>query len=437
MSTALLTDHYELTMLRAALRSGAAFRRATFEVFARALPPGRRFGVVAGSGRLLAALADFRFGPAERAHLTSTGVIDDETADWLADYRFSGDIDGLAEGEPFLPNTPVLVVEGTFAECVLLETLVLSILNHDSAIAAAGARMVLAASGRPLIDMGSRRTHEHAAVAAARAAYLVGFAATSNLEAARQWGVPSTGTAAHAFTLVHQTEREAFTAQVGALGTGTTLLVDTYDTTRGIDTAIDAAGTGLGAIRIDSGDLAQAVVAARAQLDALGATGTRILVSGDLDEHAIARLAHVPASGYGVGTSLVTGSGAPTAGFVYKLVEVDGVPVAKTSLGKVSRGGRKQVLRRHDAAGVATADLVLPAGALLRPGDGEDRPLLRPLVRAGSLVGVGEEADPTSQEGLRRAREHHRAALAALPAAARELSPGAPCLPVITTVPRS
>ena len=467
MSTALLTDHYELTMLRAALKSGAAHSHATFEVFARSLPAGRRYGVVAGTGRLLGALAEFRFGAEELSLLTGAGVIDASTADWLAGYRFSGDIRGFAEGEPFLPGTPVLVVEGTFAECVLLETLTLSVLNHDSAVAAAGARMVQAAGDRPLIEMGSRRTHEEAAVAAARAAYLVGFAATSNLEAARRWEVPSTGTAAHAFTLAHPTERDAFVAQVDTLGVGTTLLVDTYDVEAGIAAAVAAAGPGLGAIRIDSGDLATGVLAARAQLDALGATATGIIVTGDLDERGIARLAGVPADGYGVGTSLVTGSGAPTAGFVYKLVEIDGRPVAKTSVGKVGRGGGKDVLRRHDADGVAVADLVLPAGQLppggaasrcgaderdgmldgLAPasldgpadgqvaggrlaGPGQDRPLLRQLMRDGMIV------DPalTGPAGLRRAREHHRAALAELPPRAREVAFGHPCLPVITSV---
>nr|WP_285222643.1 nicotinate phosphoribosyltransferase [Frankia nepalensis] len=446
MSTALLTDHYELTMLRAALRSGAAHRRVTFEVFARSLPPGRRYGVVAGTGRLLAALADFRFGPDELALLTGTGVIDAATAGWLAGYRFRGDIRGFAEGEPFLPGAPVLAVEGTFAECVLLETLTLSVLNHDSAIAAAGARMVQAAAGRPVIEMGSRRTHEEAAVAAARAAYLVGFDATSNLEAARRWGVPTTGTAAHAFTLAHPTEHDAFAAQVAALGVDTTLLVDTYDTREGISTAVAAAGPGLGAVRIDSGDLAAGVRAARAQLDALGATGTRVVVTGDLDEHSIARLARVPAAGYGVGTSLVTGSGAPTAGFVYKLVEVDGRPVAKSSVGKATRGGRKDVLRRHDADGIAVADLVLPAGSTDGPvpveldgpapapgrpaGTSRDRPLMAPLVRGGILA----DATLAGPEGLRRARDHHRAALADLPAHARDVTFGHPCIPVITAL---
>ncbi|MEX5633833.1 nicotinate phosphoribosyltransferase [Parafrankia sp. FMc2] len=448
-STAFLTDHYELTMLRAALRSGAAGRRAVFEVFTRSLPAGRRYGVVAGTGRLLAAIEDFRFGAAEIEHLTAFGVVDADTADWLASYRFRGDITGFAEGEPFLPDTPVLVVEGTFAECVLLETLVLSVLNHDSAIAAAGARMIAAAGRRPCLEMGGRRTHEQAAVAAARAAYIVGFAATSNLEAARDYGVPSVGTSAHAFTLAHDSEPEAFAAQVAALGADTTLLVDTYDVHAGIANAVAAAGAGeLGAIRLDSGDPVTVARAARAQLDELGAAATRIVVTGDLDEHAIARLAAAPVDSYGVGTRLVTGAGAPTAGFVYKLVEVDGHPVAKASIGKRTRGGRKDVLRRLGPDGTAVADLVmcrpladgsaptpasapspapLPVPVSAPAARGADRSLLVPLVRSGELV----DRALVGAAGVARARAHHQSALESLPAGARDVAFGRPCLPVV------
>ncbi len=458
-STALLTDQYELTMLRAALRSGAASRRVVFEVFTRALPAGRRFGVIAGTSRLLEAIAAFRFGPAETAYLRGNGIVDDTTADYLAGYRFGGDIHGLAEGEPFMPNTPVLVVEGTFAECVLLETLVLSVLNHDSAIASAGARMVAAAAGRPCIDMGSRRAHEQAAVAAARAAYLVGFTATSNLEAGRRWGIPTTGTAAHAFTLVHPSEREAFIAQTAALGADTTLLVDTYDVQAAIATAVEVAGPALGAVRLDSGDLAAVARATRAQLDRLGAKTTRIIVTGDLDEHVIAALATSPVDGYGVGTRLVTGSGAPTTGFVYKLVEVDGTAVAKASVGKSTRGGRKHLTRRHDRNGVAVADVITtttrgsgppgpPVGASSATGTGSasgsgripvppgpdagtpclERPLLVPLVRGGKVL----DTAGTAAQGLLAARAHHKATLASLPTHALHVTYGGPCLPVIT-----
>ncbi|MCW2524041.1 MAG: nicotinate phosphoribosyltransferase, partial [Frankiales bacterium] len=329
MSTALLTDRYELTMLNAALADGTANRRCTFEVFGRRLPSGRRYGVVAGTGRVLEAIADYRFTDAQLAGLLAAGVIDDRSARYLSAYQFTGDIDGYAEGEPYFPDSPIMSVTGTFAETVLLETLVLSILNHDSAIAAAAARMVIAAGGRPIIEMGSRRTHEQAAVAASRAAYLTGFASTSNLAAGQRYGIPTAGTAAHAFTLVHDSERAAFASQVSAAGVQTTLLVDTYDIGLGIETAVSVAGVGLGAVRIDSGDLAVRAIESREQLDRLGAVNTKIVISGDLDEYSIAALAAAPVDSYGVGTALVSGSGAPTAGLIYKLVEVDGRPVAK------------------------------------------------------------------------------------------------------------
>ncbi len=424
-STALLTDHYELTMLEAALRSGAAHRRSVFEVFARRLPEGRRYGVVGGIGRVLEALAAFRFEDAELVALERAGVVHEDTLRWLAGYRFTGDVWGYGEGECFVPGSPLLVVEGTFAEAVLLETVVLSILNHDCAIAAAASRMTVAAQGRPCLEMGSRRTQEEAAVAAARAAYVAGFVGTSNLEAGRRYGIPTIGTAAHAFTLVHDSEREAFEAQVEALGRGTTLLVDTYDVPTGVRTAVDVAGTALGAVRIDSGDLLEQAYAVRAQLDRLGAIRTRITVTSDLDEYAIAALAAAPVDSYGVGTSLVTGSGAPTAGLVYKLVAREGaggelVGVAKKSADKISIGGRKWALRRRGTDGVAEAEVI---GIGHQPvDDGDDRALLVQLVQHGEIVGA---------EPLEAARARHAASVAELPATGRQLSRGEPAIPTL------
>jgi nicotinate phosphoribosyltransferase len=418
MSTgpALLTDRYELTMVAAALADGTADRDCVFETFARRLPHGRRYGVLAGTGRLLEALPDFRFTDEDLAALREQGLTDSRLLDWLAGFRFSGDVDGYAEGELFFPGSPVLTVRAPFAEGVLLETLVLSVLNHDSAIASAAARMVTAACERPCIEMGSRRTHEEAAVAAARAAYLVGFASTSNLEAGHRYGVPTTGTSAHAFTLLHDDEESAFRAQVATLGVGTTLLVDTYDVDQGIRTAVEVAGPELGAIRLDSGDLPTLAAHARELLDELGATRTRIIVTSDLDEYAIAGMMAAPVDGYGVGTSLVTGSGAPTMGMVYKLVERDGVAVAKRSLGKPSVGGRKSAVRRHDASGTATAEVVTSEPVLPRDGD---RPLIVELVRGGEIC---TPASP--REALAAARAHHQRAREAMPAEAFALSRG-------------
>ena len=433
-STALLTDQYELTMLSAALKAGTAQRSCVFEVFARRLPDGRRYGVVAGTGRLLDALDKFRFGPEEIDALRP--VLDDDTLGWLADYRFNGQIDGYREGELYFPGSPILTVRGGFAEAVILETMFLSILNHDSAIASAAARMVNAAAGRPIIEMGGRRTHEQAAVAAARAAYLAGVDLTSNLEAARAYGVPSAGTAAHAFTLsfAHadgSDERAAFAAQIEALGVGTTLLVDTYDITTGVKNAIEVAGPELGAVRIDSGDLGVLARQVRQQLDDLGATETKIVVSGDLDEYAIASLRAEPVDLYGVGTSLVTGSGSPTAGMVYKLVEVDGVPVAKRSSRKESHGGAKRAVRAARATGTIVEEILLRDSTRPAPGDagppipGTDgldvSELQIPLVRDGDRV----EGLPTLEES----RRHVAHGLVTLPWEGLGLSHGDPAIP--------
>ena len=426
-STALLTDHYELTMVQAALHSSTAGRRAVFEVFARHLPHGRRYGVVAGTGRLLDALERFRFAPAELEFLRDAGIVNEQTVDYLASYRFSGDIWGYEEGDCYFPGSPILVVQAPFGEAVVLETLVLSILNHDCAIASAASRMVTAAAGRPLIEMGSRRTHECAAVASARAAYVAGFDATSNLQARRKYGVPSAGTSAHAFTLVHDSERHAFATQLESLGHETTLLVDTFDVPRAVRTAVELAGGDLGAVRIDSGDLPSVARQVRLLLDELGATKTRIVVTGDLDEYSIAALAAAPADGYGVGTSLVTGSGAPTAALVYKLVaraDAEGStgtlrPMAKRSVGKPGRGGRKWAVRHRDHSGTAQTELITLAPPDRGP---NDRILLHPLVRDGEII---------ARQSLQAARERHRAALAELPGHALQLSRGYPAIPTV------
>jgi len=435
-STALLTDRYELTMLQAALADGTADRHCVFEVFTRRLPPGRRYGVVAGTGRLLEEIPDFRFTDTELSYLARAKVVDRTTMEYLSRFRFTGSVTGYAEGECFFPGSPVLAVEGTFADAVIIETLVLSVLNYDSAVASAASRMTSAALDRPCLEMGSRRAHEQAAVAAARAAVVAGFAGTSNLEAGRRYGLPTIGTAAHSFTLVHDDERSAFAAQVAAHGPGTTLLVDTYDVADGVAAAVEVAGTGLGAVRLDSGDLPSLAGEVRAQLDALGAFRTRIVVSSDLDEYAIASLAAAPVDSYGVGTSVVTGSGASTCGMVYKLVAregPDGVlqPVAKASDCKPSIGGRKAAARRLDASGRAVEEVVLIGSdhdvATWAPGNGDLRPLHVPLVEHGAV-----DTRWTGSAGVNLAAQRHRASRAELPRGARRLSAGDPAIPTVT-----
>ncbi|GAB2931426.1 nicotinate phosphoribosyltransferase [Streptomyces sp. NPDC047967] len=425
-STALFTDQYELTMVQAALKAGTADRHSVFEAFTRRLPEGRRYGVVAGTGRVLDAVENFHFDDEMIGFLRQRGIVDEPTLEWLAGYRFSGDIWGYPEGEVYFPGSPVLRVEGSFAECVLLETVILSILNHDSAIAAAASRMSAAAGGRRLIEMGARRTHELSAVASARAAYVGGFDATSDLAAGFRWAIPTVGTSAHAFTLLHDSERDAFRAQVDSLGRGTTLLVDTYDVAEAVRAAVEIAGPELGAVRIDSGDLLLVAHRVRQQLDELGATGTKIVVTSDLDEYAIASLAAAPVDAYGVGTQLVTGSGHPTCSMVYKLVARAGsaepdaplVPVAKKSLGaKSSVGGRKWAARRTDEHGVAEAEVI---GTGPVPDGLADRQLLVELVRGGEVI---------AREPLDTVRERHVAARAGLPMSAIQLSRGEPVLP--------
>ena len=419
-TTSLLTDHYELTMLQAALASGAANRKCTFEVFTRRLPAGRRYGILAGTGRFLEGLANFRFNDEELSFLSSRNIVNKETLSYLESFTFSGNIRGYAEGEAFFPHSPVMQVEGTFAEACVLETYLLSILNFDSAVASAASRMSAAAGNRPCLEMGSRRAHERAAV-------IAGFAGTSNLEAGLRYGLHTIGTSAHAFTLLHDSEREAFEAQLRSLGARTTLLVDTYNVDEAVRLGVELAGEELGGVRLDSGDLVATATHVRELLDSLGNTHTKITVTSDLDEYAIASLAAAPVDSYGVGTKLVTGSGAPTSSMVYKVVERENSagemqPVAKASAGKASIGGAKRAARRLNGMGIATAEVL---GTHEDPSLLEDtRPLMVDFVRNGELL-----PGFTGEEGVRRATARHAASLAELPEAAHRLSEGEPIIP--------
>jgi nicotinate phosphoribosyltransferase len=398
-STALLTDRYELTMLDAALQAGTADVPATFEVFTRRLPPGRRAGVFAGVARLLDALESFCFGPDELDWLARSSVVTPAALDWLAGFSFQGDVHAYAEGELYTDGSPVLTVEASFGEAILLETIVLSILNHDSSVAAAASRIAEAAGDRPVIEMGSRRIDPGAAVAAARAAYLGGFASTSNLEAGRRYGVPTAGTVAHAFILAFGDERAAFAAQAAAFGPNTTFLVDTYDMEEGIRRAVAAAGPGLAAIRVDSGDLGALARRARDLLDDLNARDTRVIVTGDLNDRAIRALGAAPVDGYGVGTEVVTGLGSPTAGLIYKLVSSGGRPVAKRSPGKATLGGRKWAWRL-----AAQAEEVV--GLTPEPPPEGGRPLQSLVMKSGRRL-----PGPTLEES----RAWHQRVLGELP----------------------
>lgn len=428
MRTSLFTDHYELTMLQAALASGAAHRPSVFEAFSRRLPEGRRYGVVGGTGRLLEGLADFHFGDDELKFLSDNKVVNAETLKYLENFTFTGTITGYAEGELYFPNSPLLMVESTFAEACVIETYLLSVMNHDSAIASAASRMIASAANRPCIEMGSRRTHEESAVAAARAAIIAGFDSTSNLEAGARYGLKTVGTSAHSFTLLHDTERAAFEAQVASLGRDTILLVDTYDVETGVRTAVEVAGPELGGVRLDSGDLVQQAGWVRALLDDLGNWNTKITVTSDLDEYAIAALASAPVDSYGVGTALVTGSGHPTASMVYKLVSRqddagDWIPVAKAAANKASVGGRKYAVRELNERGRAVAEVVSTSEHTT---GGPERDLMVPLVVNGEI-----DASFIGPQGVAKAAARHRASIQEMPGEARKLQRGEPVIPTV------
>lgn len=429
-SPALMTDMYEYTMLDATLKDGTANRKCVFEVFTRHLPEGRRYGVLAGTGRILDALEDFHLDEDDLKFLADNHVVSPETIKWLENFRFTGSIRGYREGEAFFPNSPVLQVEGTFGECTLLETLVLSMLNYDSAVASAASRMTSAAKGRPCFDMGARRTNEAAAVAASRAAVIGGFQGTANLLAAKRYGLKAIGTAAHCFTLVHDSERAAFESQIEALGTSTTVLVDTYNVEEAVRTAVDVAGPALGGVRIDSGDLASLAQRVRNQLDALGARGTKITVTNDLDEYALASLQTAPVDSYGVGTMLVTGSGSPTCAMVYKLSErenPDGSmqPVAKKSQSKATVPGRKRAFRSYEYELAECEHVVAGTQEQLDAFEAPEnwRDLLVDFVDHG-------QADPRWQghDAIVEAQAHHARSLAALPITAQSLMKGDPVI---------
>lgn len=346
-STALLTDRYEYSNLQSAIAAGVADTAAVFTAFTRRIVP---YGVVAGIQRIQQALLDFKFDEETLAQLT---FLDSATLTYLKNWKFTGSITAYREGSFFTKQGPVVQVEAPFGQGVLLETLILSILNHDCAIATQAHRMVQAAQGKPLVDMGTRRVNEHAAVAGARAAYIAGFAATSNLQAGLVYGVPTMGTAAHCYVLAAPSEYSAFFYQAKTQGADTTFLVDTFDTLSGVSNAIlackEATGLAPGAIRIDSGDKQKLAWQVRGILDSEHCLNTQIVVSGEVGITELIDWRLAPIDKYGIGTQLYLE--APVPGFVYKLVEIGGKPVAKTSPGKESWGGRKVATRRWQIDG--------------------------------------------------------------------------------------
>jgi len=422
---ALFTDLYELTMLRAYHAEGLT-ARAAFSLYVRDLPPERNFLIAAGLEDVLDYLERLAFSAEALEHLRSLPQFDDAFVNWLARLRFTGDVHAIPEGTPVFAGEPLLEVEAPIAEAQLVETYLLNQITFQTLIASKGARVVAVAGGKPVIDFGTRRTHgTDAALKAARALFLAGFEATSNVEAGRLYDIPVMGTMAHSYVQAHDDELDAF-REFSRLYPGSVLLVDTYDTEQGVRHAIRVAGERrdsftLGAVRLDSGDLLAHAVRARELLDEAGLQDISIVASGGLDEHRIAELecAGAPINSYAVGTRVGTSADTPLLESVYKLVAYRGTGRSKRSEGKATLPGRKQVFRRAVMpGGEFEGDVIAAADESL-----EGEPLLQPVMLGGRRL---QRARPL----LRAVRSRTAAEIARLPVRLRALEPASPPYPV-------
>lgn len=396
---------------------------AVFSLYVRKLPPDRNFLVACGLDDLLDDVAALRFGKAEIEHLASLGLFRPAFLDWLRDFRFTGDIHAVKEGTPVFPNEPILEVVAPIGEAQLLETLVINQIGFQTLIASKAARVVRAARDRGVVDFGSRRAQGlDAAVKGARAAYIAGVSATSNVQAGRRYGIPVTGTVAHSFIQAFPNELEAFRA-FSRVYPDTTLLVDTYDTPTGVENVIAlAAESGpefrVRAIRLDSGDLLELARDARRRLDAAGLQEIRIVASGGLDEWKIERLLALgaPIDAFGVGTDMLVSTDAPALDIAYKLASYDGEGRMKLSPGKRNLPGRKQVFRQF-ARNVPSGDVIARHDENL-PG----RPLLEPVMLGGRRT--------RSRASAASVRTRAMEAIAELPVQMRALTPAETRYPV-------
>ncbi len=418
MSNAMLTDLYAFTMAAAYVKEGRADRKVTCEMFTRRLPRNRRFMMAAGLHDILTALQDWTLTDADIAFLKGLPALQDiwdaRVEERFRAIRFAGDVDAMPEGTVFFPDQPVLRVTAPVLEAQLIETFVLSVFNQAASVCSKAARVVLAAQGKRVLEFGMRRVHPGQSLASTRAAYVAGLYGTSNVAAAQRYGMPLSGTMAHAYVMVHDGEEAAFGAWAKAYPKNATLLVDTYDTLRGVQRALEQAGAALGAVRLDSGDLAALAKGSRAILDAAGRKDVKIIASGDLDEHKVAALqkAGAPIDIFAVGTELTASADAPTLGAVYKVVfdHVAGRGVAKFAASKSTLAGEHQVYRRfHD--GRMAGDVI---GLVDEPQDGAT-PLLVPVMRGGKPTGALATLD--------QSREHAASQLAQLPDVLRDLAP--------------
>lgn len=389
MTSVLLTDLYELTMLQAYFEQRMN-GPAVFELFVRKLPPHRNFLMAAGLEQVLDYLAGLRFTPADLAWLHGCGRFTRPFIDSLGDLRFTGDIDAMAEGTACFADEPILRVSAPLREAQLVESRIMNLIHYETLVASKAARCVLAAPDQLLVDFGLRRAHgAEAGLLSARASYLAGFSGTATLEAARQFGIPAYGTMAHSYVQAHAHENGAFESFARAHPDNAVLLIDTYDTERAahqvveLSSKLKAEGIAIKGVRIDSGDLGEHARRVRAILDAAGLSGITIFASGNLDEYRLQELVaqQAPIDGFGVGTRMNTSADAPYLDCAYKLQEYEGRPRRKRSEGKATWPGRKQVFRQYGANGEIAGDVLTLATETL-PG----APLLSPVMRDGRLV---------------------------------------------------
>lgn len=420
----LITDLYQLTMLQAYLEKDMT-DAAVFEFFVRRLPPERNFLVAAGLEPALQMLSSLSFSAEEVGYAAGTGRFSDKVIRYLEGFRFDGNVDAIPEGTVFFPDEPVMRITAPLPAAQLVETRIISILHLNTLIASKAARCRLAAGEKTLlVDFGLRRAHgAEAGIAAARSSYIAGFAGSSTVIAEPLYGIPVFGTMAHSFVQAHGGEKQAFIDFSRANPGNVTLLIDTYDTLKAAEKAVDVArqlaqeGITVRAVRLDSGDLLDLSVKVRKILDAGGFPDVGIFVSGDMDEYSISGLLGrgAPINGFGVGTKMDTSADAPYLECAYKLMEYAGVPRFKKSLGKATLPGRKQVFRKCEG-GVISGDVIGLEGERL-----EGQPLLRRYMSSGKITGQL----PSLQDTARYVSEQMKS----LPGYLKALEPG-PAYPV-------
>lgn len=427
-TSALLTDQYEVTMAASYL-SQSMTASATFDLFVRSLPPERRFLVAAGLADALEFLEQMRFTDSDLEYLRSLDTFPETFLEYLADFRFSGEVWAIPEGEVCFPDEPLLRVSAPLIEAQIVETALLTTVAHQTGIASKAARVALAAGEHAFVDFGARRAHgPEAALRGARAAYIAGAAGTSNVLAGKAYGIPISGTMAHSYVMAFDDERDAFRRFARDFPSNAVLLIDTYDTVEGARRAVEVAhelaeeGIRIAGVRLDSGDLGALAHRVREILDQGGLGETRIVASGDLDEHRIAGLLAdgVPIDSFGVGTQMAVSADVPALGAVYKLVEYNGRPVLKLSTGKSTLPGRKQVWREVQD-GTWTVDTIGLEHETAIAG----RPMLVKVMVDGTPV--------NGRATLEEARERCARGLRELPEWLREFERHTPSRPVRTS----